>query len=92
VSVEGAGPEARPYLLHNEPIRREGRIVGHVTSGAWGFRTGLSLGIASVAHPEGVTDDWIAAGGFTVEVAGVEHPLEVRTSAFYDPAGTRMRG
>jgi len=32
-----------PLLYHNEPILRDGRIVGHLTSGGYGHTLGLSL-------------------------------------------------
>jgi 4-methylaminobutanoate oxidase (formaldehyde-forming) len=81
-----------PFLIHNEPIWLHDRIVGHVTSGAWGFRVDRSLGIASLNNPEGVTKEWIAKNEFEVEIAGVRHPIEVNLGGFYDPTGARMRG
>ncbi len=84
--------EAGPFLIHNEPIWKDGHIVGHVTSGAWGFRVQRSLGIASLHHASGVSKSWLEAGGFEVEVAGIRHPIEARLSGFYDPTGVRMRG
>ena len=55
-----------PHLYHNEPILRDGAIVGSVTSGAYGHRVGASLGMGYVSHPEGVSDAWLvrrAMGG-----------------------------
>jgi 4-methylaminobutanoate oxidase (formaldehyde-forming) len=84
--------EAGPFLIHNEPIWKDGHIVGHVTSGAWGFRVQKSLGIASLHRASSVSKSWLEEGGFAVEVAGVRHPIEARLGSFYDPAGARMRG
>jgi 4-methylaminobutanoate oxidase (formaldehyde-forming) len=81
-----------PYLLRNEPIWKEGSLVGHVTSGAWGFRLGGSFGIASVKRRGGVTADWLREGGFEVEIATVKYPIEVQFGGFYDPQNSRLRG
>jgi 4-methylaminobutanoate oxidase (formaldehyde-forming) len=92
IAVEGATPERGPFLIHNETIWREGRLVGHVTSGAWGFRLGRSLGMATLHNPAGVSGQWIEEGGFTVRIAGEDYPIIVQLEPFYDPAGERMRG
>ena len=90
--VVGATLKDGPYLLRNEPIWKEGSLVGYVTSGAWGFRVGGSLGMAMVRHRHGVTADWLGEGGFEVEIATVRHPIELQFASFYDPKGGRIRG
>ncbi|MFC6486977.1 FAD-dependent oxidoreductase [Nitratireductor sp. GCM10026969] len=92
IAVDGATAQDGPFLVHNEPIWREGRLVGHVTSGAWGFRLGKSLGIATLHNPDGVSKQWIEEGGFTVRIAGQDFPVIPQLKPFYDPAGERMRG
>jgi glycine cleavage system aminomethyltransferase T len=91
VAVRDADKHKGPFLMHNETIWKDGALVGHVTSGAWGFRTGRSLGLASLHREGGVAKSWIEVGGFTVMVAGERHALEVQLQPFYDPAGERMR-
>ena len=90
--VEGATLDAGPFLLRNEPIWQGRELVGHVTSGAWGFRVGASLGMGWVKRAEGVTREWLATGGFEVEVAGVRHRATLQWEPFHDPKGERMRG
>ncbi|PTX50052.1 4-methylaminobutanoate oxidase (formaldehyde-forming) [Gemmobacter caeni] len=92
VRVEGVDAVNGPYLIHNEPIWRDGRIVGHVTSGDWGFRLEAMVGLASLHRDEGVDKAWLDAGGFTVQIAGAFYPLTVGLAPFYDPQGARMRG
>lgn len=81
-----------PFLIHNETIWHGDTLVGHVTSGAFGYRLGRSLGLATLHRPQGVTKAWLGAGGFAVKIAGERHPCELRFTPFYDPAGERMRG
>jgi 4-methylaminobutanoate oxidase (formaldehyde-forming) len=91
VRVLHATLKGGPYLLRNEPIWKEGTLVGHVTSGAWGFRLGGSFGIATVKRQGGVTAEWLLEGGFEVEIATVKYPIEVQFGGFYDPKSSRLR-
>ncbi|HEX7384904.1 MAG TPA: FAD-dependent oxidoreductase, partial [Burkholderiaceae bacterium] len=43
--VDDATQQEGPFLLRNEPVWLGRELVGHVTSGAWGFRVGASLGM-----------------------------------------------
>jgi glycine cleavage system aminomethyltransferase T len=92
IKLPAASAEGGPYLIHNEPIWKAGAIVGHVTSGGWGWRLAAMIGLASLHRDEGVSKDWIAEGGFEVQIAGVRHPIQTQLEPFYDPAGTIMRG
>jgi len=91
VALKKADKINGPFLLHNEPIWRNGERVGHVTSGAWGFRVGQSLGLASIECEDGVSKSWIDGGSFTVQIAGKQHDIIVQLKPFYDPEGVRMR-
>ena len=81
----------RCCTLMREPIWCSDDLVGVVTSGAWGFRVGASLGMASVRRTGGVTAEWLREGQFEVEVAGVRHAIDVQFPGFYDPRGERLR-
>lgn len=91
ITVPGLTAEDGPYLIHNEPIWKDGEIVGHVTSGDWGFRIEQMVGLASLENAEGVSRAWIDAGGFEVQIAGRMYPVNARLGPFYDPGGDRMR-
>lgn len=80
-----------PLLFHHEPIRCDGKIVGSVTSGAYGYRLGASLGMGYVRHPDGVSADWLASGRFEVEVAIRNHPVKLQFAPWYDPKGERIK-
>ena len=81
-----------PYLIHNEPVWKDGAMVGHVTSGDWGFRLQAMVGLASLERAGGVTKAWLDAGGFTVQIAGEMFDCTLQTGPFYDPKGEIMRG
>ena len=87
-----ASAEDGPYLIHNEPIWLGDRLVGHVTSGGWGWRLGAMVGLATMHREAGVTKEWLDQGEFAVQIAGTRHPIEVRLGPFHDPRGEIMRG
>lgn len=90
VALEDRG-EATPMLYHEEPILRDGVIVGSTTSGAWGHRVGRSLGMGYVHCPDGVTGDWLASGKWEIEVAWERIPAEVQLRPWYDPKMERVK-
>jgi 4-methylaminobutanoate oxidase (formaldehyde-forming) len=80
-----------PFMIHDEPIYRNGSFVGLTTSAAWGHRVGKSLAVADVQDPAGVDAAWVRAGEFEVEVAGQRYPLKVQFKPLYDPAGSHLK-
>ena len=83
-------PEA--ILYHHEPILRDGVIVGHLTSGDYGHTLGGAVGLGYIEVDEEVTTEYIEAGKFEIDVAGVPIPAKASLSAMYDPRAERMRG
>ncbi|MFO0227536.1 MAG: glycine cleavage T C-terminal barrel domain-containing protein, partial [Gammaproteobacteria bacterium] len=83
--------DTAPMLYHEEPILRDGVIVGSTRSGAWGHRIGRSLGMGYVHCDAGVTPEWLAAGRWEIEVAGVRHAARAQLAPWYDPKGERIK-
>ena len=83
--------ETAPMIYHEEPVYRNGVIVGSTTSGAWGHRVHKSLGLAYVKNSVGVTKDWIESGTWEVELSWKRYPAKVQLSSFYDPKGERIK-
>jgi heterotetrameric sarcosine oxidase gamma subunit len=83
--------DTAPLMYHEEPIYRDGHLVGSTTSGAWGHRTAKSLALGFVHNGDGVTRDWIDTGAWEVEVAWRRYPASVQFAPFYDPKNARMR-
>jgi len=82
---------AAPLLYHEEPILRDGIIVGSIRSGAWGHRIGRSMGMGYVNCADGVTADWLASGDWQVEVACERHAARVQLQPWYDPKNERIK-
>lgn len=78
-------------LHHDEPILLDGRVVGLVTSGAYGHRVDASLGIGWLTLDEPVTAAAIAARRFEVEVARRAVAADLGLAPWYDSKNERVR-
>ena len=84
--------DPEPILLHDEPIRCDGALVGRITSGAYGHTLGRSVGMGYVAHDGApITDDYVMGGKFDIEIAGVRVPATPHLRPPHDPRGKRVR-
>lgn len=83
--------EGHPLILHDEPIREAGRVVGLTTSGARGARSGLTLALGLVGIAPGETLAQTCARRFQIEVAGRIYPAKALPRPPYDPSGERMK-
>jgi 4-methylaminobutanoate oxidase (formaldehyde-forming) len=80
-----------PLLYHHEPIRRDGEVVGHLTSGAYGHWLGAAVGLGYVPCA-GETAEAVLGAEYEIEVAGEHFACEASLRPMYDPKGERMRG
>ncbi len=48
--------DPEPLLYHDEPIWRDGALVGRITSGAYGHTIGRAIGLGYVEYADGVID------------------------------------
>jgi 4-methylaminobutanoate oxidase (formaldehyde-forming) len=81
-----------PLLYHNEPILRDGVIVGRITSGMFGHAVGKSLGMGYVEFNDATQAAAPLQGSYAIEVAGERFAAVASLAAFYDPKGARIRG
>lgn len=80
-----------PLLLHDEPIWRDGELIGRISSGMFGHTVGRSVGLGYVRRADGpVTSDWLAAGRYEVEVANERFGAQASLRAPYDPENRRI--
>jgi 4-methylaminobutanoate oxidase (formaldehyde-forming) len=80
-----------PFMIHDEPIYRNGIQVGLTTSAAWGHRVNKSLAIAVLNNEIGVSASWLKEGDFEVEVAMQRYPAQIQFAPFYDPSSAKMK-
>jgi dimethylglycine dehydrogenase len=72
--------------LGDEPIWHDGKVVGWVTSGAFGHRVGCSLALGYVPASVAAADS-----GFEIEIIGERHRALRLTAAAFDSSGALMR-
>ena len=79
-------------LHHNEPIWRDGELVGRITSGMYGHTVGASVGMGYVARSDHAIDKaWVDAGTHEIEVAGERVAARAQLEPFYDPKSLRVK-
>jgi sarcosine dehydrogenase len=89
-----AGFTANPsvVLLGRETIYRDGKRVGWLTSGGYGYTVGRPIGYGYVRNPEnGVDREMVLSGHYELEVATVRVPAEVFLEPLYDPTMSRIK-
>jgi dimethylglycine dehydrogenase len=69
-----------------EPVKLKGKLVGYITSGAYGHHVGKSLALAYVEK-----DVASARPELTVDVIGETRPAVILAEPAYDPAGKKLR-
>jgi 4-methylaminobutanoate oxidase (formaldehyde-forming) len=75
----------------DEPILCDGRVVGSVTSAAFGHTLGRAVAMGYVRDPGGVDEAYVAGGRFAVDVAGDRIPARAGLAAPYDPRALRVK-
>ncbi len=80
------------WLVGRETILRDGKPVGYLAGGGWGYTVDAAIGLGYVRHEEGVTDEWLMAGTYELDVANRIFPAKVTLEPLYDPAMSRVKG
>jgi len=84
-----AAPEV--VLSGRETIYRDGERVGWLSSAGFGHTVQRSIGLGYVRRATGVDSEWIDAGRYELEVAGVRVPCETTSKPLHDPGMRRVR-
>uniref|UniRef100_UPI00356A2B05 aminomethyltransferase family protein n=1 Tax=Sulfitobacter sp. TaxID=1903071 RepID=UPI00356A2B05 len=82
--------DPEPLLYHNEPILRDGQIVGHLSSGAYGHHLGAAIGMGYVPC-KGETPAQMLASQYDIDIAGTRVRAEVSLKPMYDPSAERVK-
>ncbi len=83
--------DAEPLVYHNEPIWRDGKLVGRVTSGAYSHTLGRSLCMGYVRGDEPVTPEFLLSGSYEIEIASKRLKSKPSLKPFYDPQSERIK-
>ncbi|MGE3968452.1 MAG: FAD-dependent oxidoreductase [Dongiaceae bacterium] len=89
--VQFALEDPGPLLYHNEPIYRDGALVGHTSSAAYGHHLGRAIAMGYVRNETGVDADFVNGGRFEIEVGLQRHAARASLKPLYDPTSARMK-
>ncbi|ANL25980.1 sarcosine dehydrogenase protein [Rhizobium phaseoli] len=78
-------------LLGRETIYRNGKRVGWLSSGGFGYTLGKPIGYGYVRNADGVTEDFILSGSYELDVARERIPCKVSLAPLYDPDMARVK-
>ena len=82
--------DPEPLLYHNEPLFRDGEIVGYLSSGSYGHHLGAAIGMGYVPC-KGETAAEVLASSYEIDVAGTRVSAKASLKPMYDPKSERVR-
>ncbi|CAE7558201.1 Sardh, partial [Symbiodinium microadriaticum] len=92
--------DKHPYPYGGEPLLRNGKLVGYLTSAGYGYSLQRAVGLAYIrgspsesGHLPAVVDaPFVRDGQYEVLIADKLHKVSVGLKPFFDPKGSRMSG
>ena len=82
--------DPEPLLFHNEPVIRDGEIVGYLSSGNYGHTLGGAVGLGYVPC-EGEKAADVLASTYEIDVMGTRVRTEASLKPMYDPKSERVK-
>ncbi|MEQ9261173.1 MAG: FAD-dependent oxidoreductase [Roseovarius sp.] len=82
--------DPEPLLYHNEPILRDGEIVGYVSSGNYGHHLGGAVGMGYVPC-EGEKAADVLGSTYEIDVMGTRVTAKASLKPIYDPKSERVK-
>ena len=83
--------DSKPMMYHDEPIYRDNKRVGAISSAAYGHTLGASVGMGYVEYLGGVDKEYLDSGSFEIDIAGQRIPAKASLRPFYDPTSGRVK-
>jgi len=82
--------DPEPLLYHNEPILRDGEIIGYLSSGNYGHYLGAAIGLGYVPC-KGESAEQVLASNYEIEIAGERFSAKASLRPLYDPKSSRVK-
>jgi 4-methylaminobutanoate oxidase (formaldehyde-forming) len=83
--------DPEPLLYFGEMIHRNGKPIGYVRSGAYGFTLGGAVALSIIEDDEPIDEEYLMKGRFEIEVNNVLYSAKASLKPMYDPKGERVR-
>lgn len=84
--------DPEPLLYHAEIIYRNGKVVGYVRAGSYGFTLGGAVGLAMIEASEPIDAAYLENARWEIEINGKFYPAVVSLKPLYDPEMKRIKG
>jgi hypothetical protein len=81
-----------PFVVSCRSGHRNGKPVGYVRSGAYGYTLGGAVGLFMIEADEAIDQAYIDAGQWEIDIAGSVYPAIVSLSPLYDPKMEKING
>ena len=82
--------DPEPLLYHNEPIMRDGEIVGYISSGNYGHKLGGAIGMGYVPCKNESPEELLSSK-FEIDVSGTICAAKASLKPLYDPLSKRTK-
>jgi 4-methylaminobutanoate oxidase (formaldehyde-forming) len=83
--------DPEPLLFHAELVKRDGKPVGYVRAGSYGFTVGGAVGLAMIEAGQPVDAAYLEKATWEVEIAGKTYPAIASMKPLYDPTNERVK-
>lgn len=83
--------DSEPLLYHAEPIYRDGKMAGYLTSGNYGHHLGGAMGLGYVDCDQTEKAADVLGSTYEIEVAGVRMPAIASLKPLYDPKSEQVK-
>ena len=83
--------KAEPFMFHDETIYLADRVVGRITSAAFGYGFDRPVGMGYLLSEQPRRWQVLDEGRYEVDIAGERVPATMSLTPFYDSAGERLR-
>jgi glycine cleavage system aminomethyltransferase T/glycine/D-amino acid oxidase-like deaminating enzyme len=83
--------DAEALAYHNEPIYRDGKRTGLVTTAMYGHTLGGTVALGYVSAADGVTPEYVLGGRYEIELSDRRVSARASLMPFYDPKNRRTR-
>jgi len=83
--------DADRQTYHDEPIYRDGVVVGRTSSSMWSATEDRCCAMGYVQHDEAITKAWLGEGTWETNIAGDRVPVTPGISSWYDPKNLRPK-
>jgi heterotetrameric sarcosine oxidase gamma subunit len=83
--------DPKPLLYGDEVIYCDGKIVGYLQTGGYGFTLGGAMGMGFVHHEVDASIEYINSGAYEIDIAGERYPAGASLRPMYDPQNIRVR-